>query len=64
MNETDAEQYVDAAAARLGLAIAPEWKKGVLTFFEIADGMARLVAADGAVSEHENAPIFTPADAE
>lgn len=52
--------WIEAAAAGLGLSIAPEWKPNVAFFFEVARGMARLVEATGAAAASEAAPVFTP----
>ena len=56
--------YVAATAAALELDIKPEWMPNVVRFFEIATSMAALVAASGALTDAESAPIFTPRDAE
>ena len=43
MTNEDTAAWIDAAAAGLGLAIAPEWKPNVAMFFEVARTMARLL---------------------
>lgn len=60
MTADDTEALIDAAAANLGLVIAPEWKHNVAMFIEVARGMARLVEATGAASASEAAPVFKP----
>ncbi len=64
MTHEDTAAWIDAAAAGLGLDIAPEWKPNVATFLEVARTMARLVEATGAASGTEAAPVFTPRGAE
>lgn len=56
--------WIDAAAANLGLAIAPEWKPNVAMFFEVARAMARLVEETGATTAAEAAPVFAPGSVE
>lgn len=51
---------IDAAAAGLGLTIAPEWKPNVAMFYEVARNMARMVEATGAATAAEAAPVFAP----
>jgi hypothetical protein len=58
----DSDDGIDAAAAALGLTIAPEWKPNVRMFVEVARGMAKLVEATHAASTTEAAPTFTPRD--
>lgn len=60
MTPDDTAAYIDAAAATLGLTIAPEWKPNVAMFLDVARGMARLVEAAGPVADGEAAPVFTP----
>ncbi|WP_334150249.1 DUF4089 domain-containing protein [Hyphomicrobium sp.] len=64
MTNEDTAAWIDAAAAGLGLTIAPEWKPNVAMFFEVARTMARLVEATAAASSTEAAPVFTPRGAE
>jgi hypothetical protein len=54
------EAYVGAAAAALGLAIAPAHRPGVLAAFELAAGCAALVNAQALRPEDEAAPVFVP----
>jgi hypothetical protein len=58
MPTDDTFREIDATAATLGLAIAPEWKPNVLMFFEVARGMAKMIEATGTVTT-EAAPVFT-----
>ncbi len=64
MTTEDTAALIDAAAANLGLTIAPEWKPNVAMFFEVARGMAKLIEGTGAVTTAEAAPVFTPGSAE
>jgi hypothetical protein len=63
MTTDETAAWIDAAAAGLGLTIAPEWKPNVAMFFEVALGMAHLVEGTGAASAVEAAPVFTPSAA-
>lgn len=56
--------WIDAAAANLGLEIAPEWKPNVAMFLEVARTMAARVEGTGAATGSEAAPVFTPRSAE
>ncbi|WP_072391057.1 DUF4089 domain-containing protein [Hyphomicrobium sp. CS1GBMeth3] len=60
MATEDTSTWIDAAAAGLGLSIAPEWKPNVAAFFEVARNMAALVEGTGAAAATEAAPVFTP----
>ena len=60
MATDDTSAWIDAAAANLGLAIAPEWKPNVAMFLEVARPMAALVEGTGAAATVEAAPVFTP----
>lgn len=60
MTTDETADWIDRAAAGLGICIAPEWKPNVAMFFEVARGMARLVEATGAAPAVEAAPVFTP----
>lgn len=64
MTTEDTAALIDAAAANLGLTIAPEWKPNVAMFFEVARGMAKLIEDTGAVTTAEAAPVFAPGSAE
>jgi hypothetical protein len=64
MDPNDTGPFIDAAAANLGLTIAPEWKANVALFLEVARGMAARIEATGAARASEAAPVFTPRDAE
>ena len=51
---------VDANAAAVGLAIAPEHRPGVLQYFALAAAMAELVAGHPLTVEDDPAPVFIP----
>ena len=54
------EVYVDAAAALLGLPLAPEHRGGVLGFFALAASMAAVVEAVP-LTLHDDSPMrFEP----
>jgi hypothetical protein len=54
------EAYVDAAAALLGLPLAPEHRPGVLGFFALAAAMADVVNAVP-LTPHDDSPMrFEP----
>ena len=54
------EAYVDAAAALLGLPLAPEHRGGVLGFFALAAAMAEVVEAVP-LTPHDDSPMrFEP----
>lgn len=52
--------YVDEAAKRLGLPIAPEHRPGVIQFTGILLGHAALVMEFALPDEVEPAPVFRP----
>ena len=54
------EAYVDAAAAALGIKIAAEHRKGVLTYFGLAAAMAALVEGWPLTPADESGNVFTP----
>lgn len=57
------DDYVDAAAALIGLPLAPEWRPGVVRFLDLAAEMAAVleqVELDDA--ELVQAPVFVPHD--
>ena len=56
----DAEAYVDAAAALIGLPIDPEHRPGVVLNLERIAQMAALVLAYPLPDEAEPAPVFRP----
>ena len=63
MDSQTIEQHVDTTAALIGLAIAPEYRDGVLRFFGIAAGMAALVMAQALDTSDEPAALFVPVSA-
>ncbi|HYM03227.1 MAG TPA: DUF4089 domain-containing protein [Stellaceae bacterium] len=54
----DAEQYLDAAAAAIGLTIAPEHRPGVLANLQSVAAMAALVMEFPLPETTEAAPVF------
>ena len=54
------EAYVDAVAAALDLPIAAEHRPGVLRYFELAAGLAAVVAAVPLTVADDPAPSFVP----
>jgi Protein of unknown function (DUF4089) len=60
MTPGEIEACVDAAAAAVGLRIAPEHRPGVLHYFALAASMAELVAAHDLANADEPAPVFMP----
>jgi hypothetical protein len=56
----DAEAYLDAAAALLGLPIDPAHRPGVLLNLQRLAEMAALVMEFPLPDEIEPAPVFTP----
>jgi hypothetical protein len=54
------EAYVDAAAALIGLPIAPEHRSGVVLNLERIAQMAALVMEFPLPDEAEPAPVFRP----
>jgi hypothetical protein len=60
MTPDETARYVAAAGTALGLQIREEWMANVLRFFEVAEVMASDVIASGALTDAENAPVFTP----
>ena len=54
------EAYVDAAAALLGLPLAPAHRPGVLQFFALAAAMAEVLEAVP-LAPHDDSPLrFEP----
>jgi len=56
----DAESYVDAAAALIGLPLDPAHRPGVILNIERIAEMAALVMAFPLPDETEPAPVFLP----
>ncbi len=56
----DAAAFVDAAAAAIGLEIAPEHRPGVIANVERLTAVARLVMEFPLSDEVEAAPVFKP----
>ncbi|MFC3694097.1 DUF4089 domain-containing protein [Chenggangzhangella methanolivorans] len=54
------EAHLDAAAALLGLRVAPQWRASVLAHLGVTVTAARLVDAFPLEDEMEPAPIFAP----
>lgn len=60
MTEAELDAFIDAAAAVLGLAIAPQWRAAVRGNLAVSLRMAALVADFELPDEAEPAPVFTP----
>ena len=60
MTPVQIENYVDAAAAALGLRLWPEHRAGVLGYFTLAAGFADTVEAVPLAPSHEPAVTFVP----
>ena len=56
----DAEAYVDAAAALIGLPLDPAHRPGVVLNLERIAAMAALVMEFPLPEETEPAPVYTP----
>jgi hypothetical protein len=56
----DAEAYVDAAAALIGLPIDPAYRPGVVVNLERIAQMAALIMEFALPDEAEPAPVFRP----
>ncbi len=56
------EAAVDAAAALLGLPLAPEHRPGVLRFYALAADMAQVVLAVPLTHEDESGAVFRPVE--
>ena len=54
----DLAAYTDAAAALLGIPVAPEWRAGVASHLAIILANAELVAEHEGASTSEPAPVF------
>ena len=58
------EAYIDAASKALGLRIAAEYRRGVLTYFGLAASMAELVNGLPLTPADESAVVFHPVEPE
>ena len=56
----DTEAYVDAAAAALGLALAPDHRPGVIRYFQLAASMAPRVMDFPLTPADESGNVFVP----
>ncbi|HUZ73463.1 MAG TPA: DUF4089 domain-containing protein [Stellaceae bacterium] len=56
----DPEAYLDAAAAAIGLAIAPEHRPGVILNLERIAALADTVMSFPLPEDEEPAPVFRP----
>lgn len=54
------EAYIDGAATLAGIAIAPEFRPGVVLNFKRTADVARLVTEFQLPDEIESAPVFCP----
>jgi hypothetical protein len=52
------DDFIDAAAAALGLPIAPEWKPGIKANLQVTLRVAAMVAEFELPDEAEPAPVF------
>jgi hypothetical protein len=59
MTDDELDAYMDATAAILGLAIAPEWRAAVRANLAVTLRMAELVTGFPLPDEAEPAPVFT-----
>ena len=50
--------FVDAAAVLQALAVAPEWREGVMTHFKATAAAAALVLSHPLPDELDAAPVF------
>lgn len=57
-----ARDYVRAASRALDLPIPPHHLDGVVTFYRLAESMARLVDGFALPPDAEPAPVYLPAD--
>jgi hypothetical protein len=64
MDAKHLEDHVDAAAALIGLPIAPEHRAGVVRYLGIAAGMAEIVMAQPMHIADETAEVFVPVSPE
>lgn len=64
MTPQEAEKYVDAAAAAVGLTLRADHRSGVLRYFQLAAGFAAVVEAVPLASHHESAVSFVPVSPE
>ena len=55
---TELGVYVDAAAALIGIVVAPEWRAGVSYHLGIILANAELVAEAACAAESEPAPVY------
>lgn len=60
LTDDEIAAYVDAAAAMLGLPIAPAHRPGVLRYFALAARMAAVIDAVPLSPNDDPAPTFTP----
>lgn len=64
MTPAQIENYVDAAAAALGLPLSPAHRPGVLRYFALAADFAALVEAVPLSMSAESAVHFAPVETE
>lgn len=62
MDAADLERHVDAAAALIGLAIAPAHRPGVISYFGLAASQAALLMDFALTSADEPAEVFVPVE--
>ena len=59
----DTEAYVDAAAAALGLPLAPDHRPGVIRYFQLAASMAPRVMDFPLTPADESGNVLVPVEA-
>lgn len=62
MTPSDVERHVDAAAALIGLPLAPEHRPGVVAYLQLAAGFAEQVMGLPLGPEDEPAAVFVPVE--
>ena len=60
MDTTQAEAYVDAQCALLGLPLAPEHRPGVVRYLQLVAGMAPRVMDFALTPADESGSVFVP----
>jgi len=60
LDKVAVEEYVDRAAALLGLTLDPEYRPGVVANFERTAAIAELVLSFELPDTVEAAPVFRP----
>jgi hypothetical protein len=58
MQDDTLDDFIDAAAAALGLLVEPEWKPGIKANLQVTLRVAAMVAELELPDEAEPAPVF------